>query len=88
MLSSSGHILGIVNPPVKPAKRSYRIGPAHRGQSADHWYAQAEQRAGSWWGDWAEWLAERCGPLRDPPPLASERYPALAGAPGTYVLES
>ena len=88
VLSSSGHILGIVNPPVKPAKRSYRIGPAHRGQSADHWYAQAEQRAGSWWGDWAEWLAERCGPLRDPPPLASERYPALAGAPGTYVLES
>jgi polyhydroxyalkanoate synthase len=88
VLSSSGHILGIVNPPVKPAKRSYRIGPAHRGQTADHWYAQAEQRAGSWWGDWADWLAERCGPLREPPPLASERYPALAHAPGTYVLET
>jgi len=88
VLSSSGHILGIVNPPVTPAKRSYRIGPAHRGQSADHWYAQAESRAGSWWEDWSEWLAGQCGPLGAPPPLASAEFPQLAAAPGTYVLES
>jgi polyhydroxyalkanoate synthase len=88
VLSSSGHILGIVNPPVTPAKRSYRIGPAHRGQSADNWHAQAEQRAGSWWEDWSGWLAERCGPLGAPPALANDEFPKLAEAPGTYVLEA
>ena len=87
VLSSSGHILGIVNPPVTPPKRSYRIGPAHRGQSADHWHAQAEQRDGSWWEDWSDWLAGQCGPLGAPPPLASSDFPQLAAAPGTYVLE-
>jgi len=87
VLSSSGHILGIVNPPVAPPRRSYRIGPAHRGQSADHWHAQAEQRDGSWWEDWSDWLAGQCGPLGAPPPLASSDFPQLAAAPGTYVLE-
>ena len=88
VLASSGHILGIVNPPVTPAKRSYRIGPAHRGQSADNWHAQAEQRAGSWWEDWSAWLAGQCGPLGAPPALANGDFPRLAEAPGTYVLES
>ena len=87
VLSSSGHILGIVNPPTKPAKRKYWIGPAHRGQSADRWRAQAEAHEGSWWEDWTRWLAERCGPLGPPPALADERHPKLADAPGTYVLE-
>lgn len=87
VLSSSGHILGIVNPPVKPPKRKYWIGAAHRGQSADHWRAQAEAHDGSWWEDWTHWLAERCGPPGPPPALADERHPKLADAPGTYVLE-
>jgi polyhydroxyalkanoate synthase len=72
---------------VTPAKRSYRIGPAHRGQSADNWHAQAEQRAGSWWDDWSDWLAGHCGPLGAPPPLASEGSAARRGA-GNHVLES
>ena len=88
VLSSSGHILGIVNPPVSPPKRSYRIGPAHRGQSADNWYSQAESRAGSWWEDWREWLAGKCGPFGAPPALANEAFPKLADAPGSYVLET
>jgi len=87
VLSSSGHILGIVNPPVQPPRRRYWIGAAHRGQSAEHWRAQAEERAGTWWEDWAEWLGERCGELRAAPPVATEAYPALAAAPGRYVLE-
>jgi polyhydroxyalkanoate synthase len=87
VLSSSGHILGIVNPPVSPPKRSYRIGAAHRGQSADNWHAQAERRDGSWWEDWVVWLAEHCGPLGAPPALANAEFPQLAAAPGTYVLE-
>ena len=87
VLSSSGHILGIVNPPVSPPQRRYQIGPAHRGQTADAWLATAEQRQGSWWEDWCAWLAERCGDPGPPPALANDAYPKLADAPGTYVLE-
>lgn len=87
VLSSSGHILGIVNPPVEPPKRSYRVAAAHRGQTADAWRAKAEAHEGSWWPDWSDWLAEHCGPLGPPPPLASEEFPKLADAPGGYVLE-
>lgn len=88
VLSSSGHILGIVNPPVAPTKRRYWVGPAHRGQSAANWRAQAEERQGTWWDDWSAWLAEHCGPLGDPPRLETKEFPKLAEAPGTYVLES
>ena len=87
VLSSSGHILGIVNPPVSPAKRRYRVGAAHRGEAADAWHATAQEHAGSWWEDWTAWLAERCGEPRTPPPLVTGDYPKLADAPGTYVLE-
>jgi polyhydroxyalkanoate synthase len=87
VLSSSGHILGIVNPPVTPPKRKYWVGPTRRGHTADAWRSEAEERAGSWWEDWAAWLGERCGPPGPPPPLSNEAFPALAEAPGTYVLE-
>ena len=87
VLSSSGHILGIVNPPVKPPKRRFRVGPAHRGQAADAWLATSDERDGSWWEDWSAWLAGYCGEPGPPPPLATEAFPKLADAPGIYVLE-
>ena len=87
VLSSSGHILGIVNPPLTPPKRRFWVGAAHRGQNADAWRAKAEEQAGSWWQDWSAWLAEKCGPLGAPPPVATEAFAKLADAPGTYVLE-
>ncbi len=88
VLTSSGHVLGIVNPPVTPPHRSYRVGAAHRGQTADDWRTRAEHKDDSWWKDWSVWLAEHCGPLGAPPPLTNEEFPKLADAPGTYVLES
>ncbi len=87
VLTSSGHILGIVNPPIEPPKRRYHVARAHRGESADTWLTTAEEHAGTWWQDWTAWLAERCGELHDAPALASDAYPKLADAPGTYVLE-
>lgn len=87
VLSSSGHILGIVNPPVDPPKRSYRVAKAERFEAADEWYARAEERKGSWWEDWMAWLKPQCGPLIEAPPLATEAFPALEHAPGSYVLE-
>ena len=85
--SSSGHILGIVNPPVKPPKRTYWIGEPERNDHWEHWLDGAEHRQGSWWEDWTGWLAGRCGEQVDAYPAASRAFPSLAAAPGTYVLE-
>jgi polyhydroxyalkanoate synthase len=87
VLTSSGHILGIVNPPVTPPRRDFRVGRAHRGQSAEAWLASAEPHPGSWWDDWVAWLDARCGAPRPAPAVAGGAYPKLADAPGTYVLE-
>lgn len=87
VLSSSGHILGIVNPPVQPPKRHYQAAQAHRADTASAWRARAEKQPGSWWEDWIAWLHPQCGAWRDPPPVQTPAYPKLAEAPGTYVLE-
>jgi polyhydroxyalkanoate synthase len=87
VLSSSGHILGIVNPPVNPPKREYWVGPAERHDTAETWHERAEHKAGSWWEDWMAWLKPMSGELRKPPSVTTTKYPALADAPGTYVLE-
>lgn len=88
VLSSSGHILGIVNPVVNPPKREYWVAPAERHDTAETWRDRAEHHAGSWWEDWMAWLKPMSGKAGAPPKLDTKQYPALADAPGTYVLES
>jgi polyhydroxyalkanoate synthase subunit PhaC len=87
VLSSSGHILGIVNPPVNPPKRSYWIGEPVRNEHWEHWFERAEKKAGTWWDDWTRWLGERTGDLVSAYPAANRKFPSLADAPGTYVHE-
>ncbi len=87
VLSTSGHILGIVNPPVKPPKRAYWIGEPVRNEHWEHWFERADKRDGSWWEDWVVWLGERTGELVDAYPAANRKFPSLGSAPGTYVLE-
>jgi len=87
VLSSSGHILGIVNPPVQPPKRAFWVGAAHRRHTADGWRTEAEEHQGSWWEDWVAWLKPQCGPVAAPSPTSTLEYPKLADAPGSYVLE-
>jgi len=87
VLSSSGHILGIVNPVVHPPKREYWVADAERHDSADEWRERAEHQAGSWWEDWMAWLKPQSGPLGKPPAVATKAYPVIADAPGAYVLE-
>jgi polyhydroxyalkanoate synthase len=86
-LSSSGHILGIINPPLKPPRRNYWVGDARGETNADDWHHAQKRHPGSWWEDWVPWLARHCGPLKAPPPLSTHKHHKLADAPGTYVLE-
>ena len=87
VLSTSGHILGIVNPPVDPPKRSFWIGEPTAEQSAQDWLAQAPKTPGSWWGDWTTWLHGRTGEMVPAYGAGRRKFGALADAPGTYVLE-
>ena len=79
ILSQSGHIAGIVNPPAKGKYGHY----THAGPMAapEEWLAGATFTAGSWWPRWKDWLVERSGPQ------VAARVPlgALCPAPGTYV---
>jgi polyhydroxyalkanoate synthase len=86
VLSTSGHIAAIVNPPGNP-KASYRV--AEEGDHADPegWLGRVEKRTGSWWEDWNSWLAERSGPMREAPQrVGSKGFGPKGKAPGTYVL--
>jgi polyhydroxyalkanoate synthase len=87
ILSTSGHIAALVNPPGNP-KASYQINkdtPA----DAQQWLKTAETQQGSWWPDWLAWLGERCGPeKRAPSKLGGGGLRPLVEAPGTYVFDS
>jgi polyhydroxyalkanoate synthase len=87
VLSSSGHILGVVNPAVNPPKRSYRFAAPEHNEHWEHWLERAEKKAGTWWEDWTAWLNGNCGELVAAYPTANRKFPALADAPGTYVFE-
>lgn len=87
VLSSSGHILGIVNPVVNPPKREYWVGAAERHHNPETWRESAAHRQGSWWEDWMNWLKPKSGDLGESPVVETKAYPALADAPGSYVLE-
>ncbi|MDO8347753.1 MAG: alpha/beta fold hydrolase [Rugosibacter sp.] len=87
VLSSSGHILGIVNPVVRHSRREYRVASAERHDTADTWHERAGRHQGSWWQDWMSWLKPRSGRMIAAPPVVTAQYPALAEAPGVYVLE-
>jgi polyhydroxyalkanoate synthase subunit PhaC len=86
VLSTSGHIAAIVNPPGN-AKAGYRTATSNPPDAAG-WLATADARAGSWWPDLDEWLQQRCGPHRNAPRrLGGGGLAPLMEAPGTYVFD-
>lgn len=87
VLSTSGHILGIVNPPTNPPKRSFWVAEPERNEHFEHWFGRAEKTPGSWWDDWLNWLSPRCGPMVAALDGRADSYPDLGPAPGTYVFE-
>lgn len=84
-LSTSGHILGIINPPDARSKREYWSGDAAGVTDDKAWLASQTKVAGSWWPDWAAWLHERCGPMQAALTEPNAKYPRLCDAPGSYV---
>ena len=85
VLSGSGHIAGVVNPPAKQ-KYQFWVGEKPTGSYED-WLAKAEETRGSWWPHWHAWVEEKDAtrvPARKP---GGSALNAIVDAPGTYVLE-
>ena len=83
ILSGSGHIAGVVNPPAA-GKYQFWTNDDMTSEELDGWLAGAEETAGSWWPDWAEWLAARSGAkiaAREP----GAKVGVIEPAPGAYV---
>jgi polyhydroxyalkanoate synthase len=83
VLSTSGHIAGIVNPPNPKAKHWTNDAlPA----DPQEWKENAELHDGTWWEDWTKWIAKQGGPKVAPPrQLGSPEHPPIEPAPGSYV---
>ncbi|AEF20393.1 class II poly(R)-hydroxyalkanoic acid synthase [Pseudomonas fulva] len=86
VLSSSGHIQSILNPPGNPKAR-YMTNP-EMPADPKAWQEDATKHADSWWLHWQKWLTTRSGESKKAPAkLGNKRYPAAEAAPGTYVHE-
>jgi polyhydroxyalkanoate synthase len=83
VLGGSGHIAGVINPPGPKLKYQYWTGPRPEGAFED-WVAKAEQHPGSWWPDWAAWVAAQA-PEKVKARKPGGRFKTLGDAPGEYV---
>jgi polyhydroxyalkanoate synthase len=84
VLSASGHIAGVVNPPAAN-KYCYWLNDNKTPADPDEWLAGAEQHDGSWWTDWDNWLKPQSGKLADARKPGDGKLKVLCDAPGTYV---
>lgn len=89
VLSQSGHMQAILNPPTNPkAKYFVQKKKGKLPASADEWLQGTEEVKGSWWPLWAKWIQDRAGKMvAAPKTLGSTAYPPMESAPGLYVVE-
>ncbi|XLY88716.1 class II poly(R)-hydroxyalkanoic acid synthase [Ectopseudomonas mendocina] len=86
VLSNSGHIQSILNPPGNPKARYMTNSEMPLDPKA--WQESSTKHADSWWLHWQSWLAERSGETKNAPrALGNKKFPAGEAAPGTYVHE-
>jgi polyhydroxyalkanoate synthase len=89
VLSQSGHMQAILNPPGNPKAKYYL--QKRKGKlpdTADNWLEGTEEVAGSWWPYWIDWMQKRSGKLQAAPTeLGNDKYKPLDPAPGLYVVE-
>ncbi|HWF68097.1 MAG TPA: alpha/beta fold hydrolase [Mycobacterium sp.] len=84
VLSYSGHIASLVNPPGNP-KAHFFAGPEPE-PDPDAWQAKAQKVAGTWWEHWVDWAIQRSGDTRrSPTSLGSRKFRVIEPAPGAYV---
>jgi polyhydroxyalkanoate synthase len=85
VLSTSGHIASLVNPPTNP-KSTWRTATPNT-PDPEEWLASAHTEKGSWWTDYSNWLETRSGKEIDPPSELNGGEPVLGAAPGSYIFD-
>jgi polyhydroxyalkanoate synthase len=86
VLSSSGHIASMVNPPANPKAR-FQVSASNPPDPRD-WLKSATTVPGSWWPDYSSWLADHGGGEKDRPGgLGSSQHAPMEPAPGLYVMD-
>ena len=86
VLGASGHIAGVINPPVKNKRHYFENNKL--AKTADEWLAQAKDIKGSWWPNYALWLEQFGGKkIQASKTFGNARYKKLEAAPGKYVKE-
>ncbi|WP_165219902.1 PHA/PHB synthase family protein [Affinirhizobium pseudoryzae] len=84
VLSGSGHIAGVVNPPDKH-KYQYWTNGKVEGELSD-WMKGAKETAGSWWPHWQSWMEQQDDARVPARPVGGGKLEPLCDAPGTYVM--
>ena len=83
VLSGSGHIAGVVNPPAK-GKYQYWTGGKPEGE-IETWIKSATEHPGSWWPDWIEWIRQQDAETVEPRTPGGGKLTPIEDAPGSYV---
>lgn len=83
ILSESGHIAGIVNPPSKNKYGHYTNDAPM--ETPESWKEGASYNKGSWWPRWQEWLAKNSGAEVDARVPGTTGFDVIEAAPGSYV---
>ncbi|PAU60219.1 class II poly(R)-hydroxyalkanoic acid synthase [Pseudomonas sp. PIC25] len=84
VLSNSGHIQSILNPPGNP-KANYYEGTKFSSDPRA-WQHDAQHFQGSWWPEWLKWIQEHSGEQHETRmALGNANHPAMEASPGTYV---
>jgi polyhydroxyalkanoate synthase len=84
VLSGSGHIAGVVNPPSK-VKYQHWTGEPPQGQDLEGWIRHATEHPGSWWIDWIAWLKAQDAEEVDAREPGGGKLAPIEDAPGSYV---
>jgi len=89
VLSQSGHMQAILNPPGNPKAKYYvQKKKGKLPATADKWLEGTEEVKGSWWPYWMEWVQKRSGnKMPAPKELGNAEYKPMDPAPGLYVVE-
>ena len=84
VLSGSGHIAGVVNPPAK-TKYQYWTGDTPHGEDVEGWLRNAAEHPGSWWPDWLAWIKAQDAEEVEARPPGGGVFAPIEDAPGSYV---
>ncbi|MBC7215900.1 MAG: class I poly(R)-hydroxyalkanoic acid synthase [Burkholderiaceae bacterium] len=88
VMGASGHIAGVINPPAKQKRSYWSREDGQFPPTLEEWLAGATEHPGSWWPDWAQWLAGHAGKqIAAPKAYGKGKFKPIEPAPGRYVKQ-